>query len=256
MNIILFLGPIYKTTKPLFNEGLDPKVMAVLRDTVEKLHPLDRYCVLLFDELPLEESLTNLQKPNEFADHAAVFMIKGVRKKWKQPISFHFSQGGVKATDLKQILESTIDALQGYGFKVIATVCGQFSAGADAIKQLVTTTEERTGVQRELHLFEINEQKIVAIYDPPHLLKEIRDNFINYDVKYMLNNTEKRAKWSDIQRLYEIDVGDINTRVCNKLTDAHIYKEKLNKTKVYYAVHVLSHTVSSTMRWTAKHGNM
>lgn len=43
--------------------------------------------------------------------------------------------------------------------------------------------------------------------------------------------------------------------MCYKLTDSHIYPEKLKKMKVKNAAQVFSHRVSTTMAWTVKHGN-
>lgn len=73
-------------------------------------------------------------------------------------------------------------------------------------------------------------------------------------MNFKINNETKMANWDHIVKLYELDVGDFNTRMCFTLTDSHVYKEKLKKMKVKYAAQVFSHRVSSTMRWTVKHG--
>lgn len=67
----------------------------------------DKVCVLLFDEMAIESSVHYHKKDSiivgfkdfgderrpKFADHANVFMIRGVYKQWKQPIMFTFSDG-------------------------------------------------------------------------------------------------------------------------------------------------------------------
>lgn len=42
--------------------------------------------------------------------------------------------------------------------------------------------------------FEINNKEIVPLYDPPHLLKEIRNNLMTKDLTFTLNDTKRVAK--------------------------------------------------------------
>lgn len=251
-----------------FSTGIVPKVMDALKSSIAKLDSLDKHCVLMFDEISLEPSLTYDRKWDEvvgfqdidgnktlkFADHALVFMVQGLRKKWKQPISFHFSQGGMNSVQLKILLKNTILALQEIGLTVVCTVCDQYAANVNAIKRL--KEESVRPCASDIDLFEVGGQEIVAIYDPPHLLKGIRNNLILYDLLFTIDTIKGKASWDHIIKLYELDVGDFNTKMCYKLTDAHVYKDKLKKMKVKHAAQVFSHRVSSTMRWTVKCGKI
>ena len=73
---------------------------------------LDKYCVLLFDEMALEPGLQYNKKERyvdgfedfgsfgrapKLADTANVFMLRGIHKQWKQPISFTFSSGSTNS---------------------------------------------------------------------------------------------------------------------------------------------------------------
>ena len=61
---------------------------------------MDRYCTLLFDEMALDATLTydkksdsifGFEKKNlKFANHVLVFMLRGLRKKFKQPLHTTF----------------------------------------------------------------------------------------------------------------------------------------------------------------------
>ncbi|KAJ8910056.1 hypothetical protein NQ315_012749, partial [Exocentrus adspersus] len=192
----------------------------------------------------------------KFADHALVLLLKGIKKKWKQPISYYFSQGGFNAVQLKQILKTTIEALQQIGFTIIGTVCDQYSSNINAIKQLVEDSERERNMYSDLQLFRIGGQEIVGIFDPPHLLKGIRNNLLKYNLKFVTNGTAKLCSWDDIVQLYELDVGDFNTRMCYKLTDSHIYEDKMKKMKVKHAAQVFSHRVSTAIRWTIRYGKL
>lgn len=70
---------------------------------------------------------------------------------------------------------------------------------------------------------EIAGHKLNVIYDPPHLLKGIRNNFLNKDIYF----DGKLARWNDIVKVYNMDctLGDI--RLLKNLTDEHILPEKI-----------------------------
>lgn len=68
----------------------------------------------------------------------------------------------------------------------------------------------------------------------------------------------RTARWKHIVDFYEIDKGrfDIGERMVPKLTDSHIYPDKLRKMKVSVAAQVLSQRVGSIMlllsEWSSK----
>lgn len=78
--------------------------MKVLQKNVPKLSYRQKHCFIIFDEISLQASLNYDNKAGfiavfednrtsmiqKFADHALVFMIRGVVKKYKQPISNTF----------------------------------------------------------------------------------------------------------------------------------------------------------------------
>lgn len=48
---------------------------------------------------------TGKSKNQNVADHALVFMIRGIRKKYKQPIAYSFCQGATKQDELVRQLK-------------------------------------------------------------------------------------------------------------------------------------------------------
>jgi len=75
--------------------------------------------------------------------------------------------------------------------------------------------------------FELCGQEIVSLYDPPHLLKCMRNNLITNNLKFTDKDGKNRvAKWEYIVQLYELDKHEcvIGDRINPKLTDAHIYR--------------------------------
>lgn len=81
-----------------------------------------RYCSVMFDEMSLSCGLqytsgadvidgfvdSGSYKNNNLADHVLVFMVRGIKKKYKQPISYSFCQAATKQHDLVRQLKEVI----------------------------------------------------------------------------------------------------------------------------------------------------
>lgn len=162
--------------------GLNEKLLQKIHKRMINVKPIDRTCCLIFDEIALAEQLVfdkvhdkiigvvdlgTLGRKIETANHALVFMIHGLRKKWEQPLAYYFTKDVIKTIDLVFLIKEIITSLQSIGLKVLATICDQGSTNRAAIKQL---TGDRS-ISNPGPYFFINSQKIFTIYDPPHLLK-------------------------------------------------------------------------------------
>jgi hypothetical protein len=92
--------------------------------------------------------------------------------------------------------------------------------GANNVKAL-----QMMGATRRKPFFEFQNQEIVTVYDPPHLLKCTRNLFRKYDVQFqselMHNQRPVTAKWEHILNVYQWDKKNI-VRHFYKLTDVHL----------------------------------
>lgn len=244
-----------------FKGGVNTKIIKTLQYSVCKLDAIDRNCIVMFDEMSIEANLTYSVAEDEIegfttigsgkiADHVMVFMAAGVCKKWKQPIAYFFTEHGMSASDIAVNLKMLIHELQAIGLHVVGTVCDQLSTNSSAYKRLKEETREYC-IKNAKNVplgFLVNGEEVVPIFDAPHLVKGMRNNLLEGNVKFTQNNVNKVAKWQDIIDFYEADVGDDDFKICNKLTDCHVYKDKVKKMKVKYAAQIFSHGLSSVMR--------
>lgn len=139
----------------------------------------------------------------------------------------------------------------------MATVCDQGTNNRQAIKLLINETRGvylRRGETAKENIILINNQEIVPLYDPPHLLKCMRNNLITKNLNYTIDGVTKTAKWSHLQMLAKENPGYKGIRLIPKLTDDHINPEKMNKMKVKYAAQIFSRTVASNMGYLADKG--
>ena len=240
-----------------FDAGLNPHLLQKLTKMVARLKPLDRTCILMFDEIGLSKQLVfdrmrdkiigyvdlgPLGRKNELANEALVFMIHGLHKSWKQPIAYFFTKDTVKTNDLKFLIKDIISSLQKAGLRVLATVCDQGPTNRAAINQL---TKEKAVLDKPGPYFIVNGDKIFTLFDPPHLLKSTRNAFLKYNV--LFSNT-KIAKFEHIKQCFHIDRMK-RFQALRKIRETYLYLENKNylKMKVCIAARTLSNTVAAAL---------
>ncbi|KAH0818544.1 hypothetical protein GEV33_004247 [Tenebrio molitor] len=202
--------------------------------------------------LPSIRTLTNLLNEIPYgADHANVFMVKGIHRQWKQAVSFNFSSGPIKSQKLKPLLLEIIKECKQIGLEVVATVCDQGSANQAVINSLLKDTHNKcieNGVQNTFCGFTTDgTDDVIPLYDVPHLFKGIRNNLLTKDLHFEENGLKKIARWDHIKQFYMLDKME-DVRLCPKLTDGHILGDKMKKMKVSAMAQVFSYSVGSLMK--------
>jgi hypothetical protein len=114
-----------------------------------------------FDYIEGFEDLGSQGGTCNIANHALLFMVHGLHRKWKQPVAYYLSHGSTKA--------EMLDACLNVELCTVATVC---DVGANSVKAL-----KPLGATRRKLFFKFHNQAVATIYDPPHLLKCTRKLF-------------------------------------------------------------------------------
>lgn len=249
--------------------GLNNEILNHLQIKVSKMPPVHRICIVAFDEMALSPSLQFNQKHDQIsgfvdngqtrmstiADHVLVFMVRGVIKKYKQPIAYSFCKGTTSSIELKIQIKDVISKLQAMGFNVLATVCDQGKTNQAAINNLLQETK-REYLRRDQEVtqdgfFELNGKKIVALYDPPHLMKCVRNNLITKNLQYTQNGVTKLAKWDHLLLLHKRSFGYSGVRLVPKLTAKHVIPKMIPRMRVKYATQIFSNTVAVALGFLA-----
>jgi len=118
------------------------------------------------------------ERTQQFADHAIVFMIRGITKKFKQPIAYFFCQGSTSSQRLVKLIKNIVPNLHSTGLHVVATISDQGATNEAAIKILHADTKAyylKQNIEYRNDVYEIQHNlerlKIVHLFDTPHLLK-------------------------------------------------------------------------------------
>ncbi|KAB0800837.1 hypothetical protein PPYR_06576 [Photinus pyralis] len=244
--------------------GINEIIFKSLQENIRGMKKDDKICILMFDEMSIDVNVYynrhndiivgiedfGHKRSSKLADHVNLFMLRGLHRQWRQPVSFTFSSGPVTSENLKYQLTEVIKNCLEIGLDVVATVCDQGASNQAAINSLIKDTREhflREGQENRLFGFLVNNQEIVPFYDVPHLLKGIRNNLLNKDLHFVMNNKKGIASWKHIVKFHNLDSSEPTLRLCSKLTDEHVVPEKIKKMKVSYCTQVFSYTVGSLM---------
>lgn len=114
-------------------------------------------------------------KSKVFASHALVFMVVWLRQMKKQPVTFYLSGDYVTADRLTVLIKEVLHECLQSGLNICATVCDMDGVNVRSLENLGSSVDHP--------YFEFEGHEIVALHDPPHLLKCFRNLFMKYDVK-------------------------------------------------------------------------
>ncbi|KAJ8911224.1 hypothetical protein NQ315_014936, partial [Exocentrus adspersus] len=174
-------------------------------------------------------------------------MLRGLFKKWQEPVGFLYNRSSMPAAEIAMNIKNIVGKCHAIGLTVLATVCDQGVNNVKAINLLFKESKRMKHMKgEEWHkdTIIINNKSIVAYYNPPHLLKSMRNNLLTKDLKFVQNEIQKTASWSHIVIAYNIDRSN-NIRVMHKINDQHIFPEKMKKMKLSIAAQIFSESVAA-----------
>ncbi|XP_041968497.1 uncharacterized protein LOC121740625 isoform X2 [Aricia agestis] len=243
--------------------GINPQFFTLMKKEVDTWEDSKKYCSILFDEMALGMGLSYNSKDdkihgfveltgrkNKFADHVLVFMARGAVHKWQQPIAYYFCEGATSGPELKKIIKDIVSAIADIDLKPIVLGCDQGTAFQSAVRNLQEETRREQLLRNEEpdQSVIIGCSKLSVIYDPSHLIKGIRNNFLTKDIKWK----GKISKWQDIVDVYKTDCSHTQSRILHKLNDEHVIPAKVKKMKVKNCVRVLSKSVAAALSYTSQ----
>lgn len=144
------------------------------------------------------------------------------------------------------------------GLQVIGSTCDQLGVNVAAVHILIYNDFVSRTSDGRLLKYVISGRTIIHCYDPPHLIKVLRNNLLTKDLKHFVSKrwdissshkiNEKKPKlasWTHVSTLYRKDIKGCYRRL-PKITDEHISPDKL-KMKVSVATQVFSETFGKVM---------
>ncbi|XP_039302748.1 uncharacterized protein LOC120357108 [Solenopsis invicta] len=248
--------------------GLNPFILRHLESVSQKMSMKEKVCILMWDEISIQPKCTydvrndiicGLEdwvnnRTGKIADHALVFMLRGLHSGWKMPLSYSFCSKQTNTAQLIRNIKEHVLQIKKAGFHVVATVCDQGSCNVAAIKELLLRTAMKKNLKNtsENQTYIVGDQNVIHLYDPPHLIKGIRNNLISKDLLLRLSTPEEEdrfASWDTLKTAWIMDK-KINTirPLLKKITAEHILEDKIKKMRVKYAVQAMSGTIAGVIQ--------
>lgn len=147
-----------------------------------------------------------------------------------------------------RIYKEIVQRCYDIGLIIVASICDQGSTNIKAINTMIFDSKRQAKTELRDEIIIINDIEIIPLFDPPHLLKCIRNNFLTKDCKYISEDKVMRiAKWSHIVDTYIIDKSRGSNDFLDKINDCHVLPQKMKKMRVRYCTQVFSNTYAKTM---------
>ena len=231
--------------------GINEFFIQQLKLKVATMTDICRECVILFDEMSIKshleyssamdiiegfEDMGHLGRTKKLGKYAGVFLVRGLIHQWKLPIGYFISEHGLRGATIKKLLSDVILQLVSIKLEPRAFVCDQAGTNRKAMSLL--------SVSPEKPYFEEGERKIFCLYDVPHLVKSLRNNFLKND--FVLDN--EILSFENVRQVYKLDSSSFSTRALWKLSPAHIWPNTFQKMVVRLATQVLSFSVAAAIR--------
>ena len=237
--------------------GISQAALKIIEQKVKQMSPRDKLCTLCMDEVSLKTHLFysiksdkiigledfSLYRTNKVATSALVLLLRSISGNWKQPIAYYLVNGGCPRDELESIIKGAIDKVESIGLNVVVVLSDMGSNFYSLALHLNVTPEQPWFVH--------NNKKYFLMFDPPHLIKCVRNNLMKYCFRF----GQYVAAWKDIEDLYEKDSA-LPIRSAPKLTEKHIHPTNFNKMRVKLATQVLSHTVAASLCMYASLGGL
>ena len=161
-----------------------------------------------------------------------VIMMRGLVSSWKQPIYFDFDQRMTQ-----EILFKVVKFIEDAGFYVCSIVSDLGGGNRGLYRDLAVDEKKPWFLNPDKN------HKIFVLADVHHLLKLIRNNFLDYGF-LISENTEINQE--PIVKLLSF-TGDSDLRITHKISLHNLTVNGPQRQKVKFAAKLFSHTISQAI---------
>lgn len=136
-----------------------------LKKQVELMKERDKVCLLMWDEMILQLHVDydtkkkhivgfedfGTKRRARFADHALIFMVRGIQSGWKFPLAYYFCDNATKTDQLIEWIKDITKIIINSGLYLVAFVCNNGKRNIMAINKLKLQSARFKSKQRQLY---------------------------------------------------------------------------------------------------------
>lgn len=228
-----------KAAEIMIEPGVLEEVLSVMKSKEKDLSSQEKICVLAFDELYISQDIEiDRKKEKTVGPHKTVQvgMARGLFSNWKQPVYYGYDQPLTA-----DIVKETISKLYDVGYTVVALTTDLGPTNSAMHTQLNIRIAENKSCCFA-HPSDSN-LKVFVFADPPHLLKLIRNNYIDSGFTYFNAVLTKKV----LEEVLLINQNDL--KIAYKIEQKHIDCTGTERQKVSLAAQVFSHSTAEAVRY-------
>ncbi|KAK6167116.1 hypothetical protein SNE40_021216 [Patella caerulea] len=183
---------------------------------------------------------TGIDETDE-AKEALVFMLVGIKSKWKAPVAYYLSKG-LQAEVQAELLVGCIEKLSECGFVIHSVTMDGHASNISMCHLLGCNFEYHQQDPKPFFQLPGITNRIWVVMDACHMVKLIRNALEAYGT---LMSAKGAIKWDHIRQLNEVQE-EIGLRLGNRLSANHLaFKQQIMK--VSLAVQTLSNSVARAL---------
>lgn len=222
--------------------GILKKVLKVMKEKGQNLSTAKKLTVLSFDEVHISNKYDMDKKHQRiYGSHkkCQFVMARGLFQKWKQPVYYDFDQ---KMT--KEILHKIIKSLYDIGYIVVSVVSDMGPDNINLWNQVgIGVNQKGTKIKSSIEHPSDPSLRIHFFADVPHLLKLLRNNFLDSGFNYRGILLTKHL----VDKLLKINSKEL--KFAFRISAAHINCSGSQRQNVQLAAQFFSRTNSKAIEY-------
>lgn len=226
--------------------GIHEHVKLGLKDIVTTWSQNKKICTLVIDGMSIKRHLEydskrdfvsgftddGLNRSSKPANQGIVAVLKGILSPWKQIVGHWLTTDTDPADIILKAVKDCVAFANDTGLILKLFVCDPGSKNRKLVRAL--------GITRDKPYFMNGDQKVFFLWDPPHLIKNVRNNLLKNDLLWR----GQVVSWKHIRNLYFAQK-QMRLKLTPKLTRRHvIFRNSFAKMKVKLATQVFSNSVN------------
>lgn len=198
---------------------------------------LEKVCVLAFDEIYISNKICIDPKEEKvISPHKScqVVIVRGLFSAWKQPVFYSFD-----APMTKKILFGIIADLHDANYKVVSIVSDMGIGNQKLWSELNVAYNKNCFFKHPVN----DDEKVFVFADVPHLLKLVRNHFL--DQGFTIDG--KYVNKAGVEELIAASSDDL--KIVHKVNDYHLSVRGSERQKVKPAAQIFSNTLGKALEW-------
>ena len=208
--------------------GMQINILNFLKIQVEEMSIRDKCCVLCIDQMSIMQDISysrfldRVFGPNRRLE---VLMLRGLFRKWKQPVYFNFD-----TPENSELFYKILEAVQSFGFTVRACVSDMGAENRKLWKEL-NVSEDSPWI--------MSSHKIFFFADVPHLIKLLRNHIIDNRVTTPSCKVDKSG--GELKLCHKVDINhvDFPGRICCSSSAYRPSQSSIRRAKRYDGANVM-----------------